>query len=73
LVIDELHNGAKILLAYFHYCNRGSYPLHMDWTSEDQVALTELKPEQIEFLRETVQEFKKKSKCSRTKPILHRG
>ncbi|KAF2810686.1 uncharacterized protein BDZ99DRAFT_497671 [Mytilinidion resinicola] len=60
-LIDELHNGAKILLAYFHFCNRGTYPLHMDWTSADQIALAELKPEQIEFMRGTVKELEKKS------------
>ncbi|PVH93456.1 hypothetical protein DM02DRAFT_541526 [Periconia macrospinosa] len=60
-VIDELHNGAKILLAYFHFCNRGSYPLHMDWTSAEQIALSELKPGQIEFMRTNVKEYEKKS------------
>ncbi|KAF2279311.1 uncharacterized protein EI97DRAFT_370279 [Westerdykella ornata] len=60
-VIEELHNGAKILLAYFHFCNRGSYPLYMDWTSEDQMFLAGLKKEQAEFLQFTVQEYKKKA------------
>ncbi|CAI6330970.1 unnamed protein product [Periconia digitata] len=60
-VIDEIHNGAKILLAYFHFCNRGSFPLHMDWTSADQIALAELKPEQIKFMQNNVKEYEKKS------------
>jgi hypothetical protein len=60
--MEEIYNGAKILLAYFHFCNRGSYPLHMDWTSADQIALTELKPEQIDFMRKNVKEYENKRK-----------
>ncbi|OWY41284.1 hypothetical protein AALT_g1037 [Alternaria alternata] len=60
-VIAELHNGAKIILAYFHFCNRGDYPLHMDWNSEDQTRFTGLRLEQIEFMRRTKSEAENKT------------
>jgi hypothetical protein len=58
--VESLHNGAKILLAYFHYCNKGAHPFSMDWTSPEQVARGELNAEQVQFLQETAVEVEKR-------------
>jgi hypothetical protein len=58
--IEELHNGSKIMLAYFHYCNKGSHPFAMDWTIERNIRQAELKPEQLEFLVRTTQLVKER-------------
>lgn len=60
-LVEELHNGAKILLAYFQHCNKGGYPFSMDWSSPDQAARMVLDDEQVEFMRMTSDEIKKKS------------
>jgi len=60
-VVEGLHNGAKILLAFFHYCNKGSRPFSMDWSSPDQVARTELNPDQVEFMRLTSAEIQRRT------------
>ncbi|KAF2183196.1 hypothetical protein K469DRAFT_584113 [Zopfia rhizophila CBS 207.26] len=60
-VVEALHNGANILLAHFHYCNRGSHPFTMDWKSPDQIARAELDTEQVQFILDTAKEVKKKS------------
>ena len=59
-LVEELHIGAKILLAYFHYCCKGSYPMSMDWNSPEEIALAEMDDEQVEFMRESLFEFKKR-------------
>ncbi|PMD45736.1 hypothetical protein L207DRAFT_419813 [Hyaloscypha variabilis F] len=59
--IEELHNGSKIMLAYFHYCNKGSHPFAMDWTIERNIRQAELKPEQLEFLVRTTQLVKERA------------
>ncbi|KAK3349278.1 hypothetical protein B0T25DRAFT_569930 [Lasiosphaeria hispida] len=65
-LMEELHNGAKILLAYFHHCNKGSYPFTMDWSSPDQMVLDEFTPEQIHFMREMSAELEKHAGTFRT-------
>ncbi len=60
--MESLHNGAKVLLAYFHYCNKGSYPFKMDWTEPDQVSCMELDEEQARFIRQTTEEINQKGK-----------
>ncbi|MCJ1404943.1 hypothetical protein MMC11_008169 [Xylographa trunciseda] len=64
--VEELHMGAKTMIYYFHYCNKGSYPFARDWTSKENLALAELNEEQANFLkessvlvRERMPEFKK--------------
>ena len=52
-LIAELHYGAKILLTYFHCCNKGSQPFGLSWKSPANVALAELTATQIEFLDNT--------------------
>jgi len=60
-IVQSLHNGAKILLAHFHVCNKGAHPFNLDWSSTDQIAWTEFNAEQVEFMRETAKEIKKKA------------
>ncbi|KAK3325012.1 hypothetical protein B0H66DRAFT_470400 [Apodospora peruviana] len=59
-LVEELHNGAKVLLAYFHHCNKGGHPFTMDWSSEDQMVRGELNKEQAQFMRETAEQLKAK-------------
>ena len=59
-LIEGLHNGAKILLAHFHLCNKGSHPFTIDWSSPGQTATVKLDAEQVNFMRFTTVEIKKK-------------
>ncbi|KAI1131699.1 hypothetical protein F5Y10DRAFT_43917 [Nemania abortiva] len=52
--IKELHHGSTILLSYFHYCLKGSYPLLMDWNSSPDSSLAQLTPDQIEFMQKSI-------------------
>ncbi|KAI0107583.1 hypothetical protein GGR51DRAFT_548432 [Nemania sp. FL0031] len=54
--VEELHHGSTILLSYFHYCLKGSYPLFLDWNSSPDTALAQLTPEQAEFIQESVKQ-----------------
>lgn len=58
--VKELHHGSTILLSYFHYCNKGSHPLLMDWESSPDVHLAELSTEQVQFLKESSKHAKEK-------------
>jgi hypothetical protein len=66
-LIEGLHTGANILLAHFHYCNRGTHPFVQDWASPEQIAGAQLNAEQGEFMRESVLEIKKKGKFLRVR------
>lgn len=45
--------GANILLAYFHYCNRGTYPFSNGCKDSDLRELAKLDEETIEFVKWT--------------------
>ncbi|CAI4216408.1 unnamed protein product [Parascedosporium putredinis] len=45
--------GANILLAYFHYCNKGIYPFSNDCKEQDLRTLAELDESAIRFVKET--------------------
>ncbi len=60
--VKELHHGSTILLAYFHYCNKGSHPLLMDWEVSLDIPLADLNTEQVRFMRETSEHVKEKCK-----------
>lgn len=45
--------GANILLAYFHYCNRGTYPFSDECKESDLQNLAELDCGAIDFVRWT--------------------
>ncbi|XXG99228.1 hypothetical protein Hte_005565 [Hypoxylon texense] len=54
-VVEEFHNGAKIMLAYFHYCNKGSHPFGLNWGHTKSTSFAQLDAQQIEFLKETIE------------------
>jgi hypothetical protein len=62
-VVEAFHNGAKIMLAYFHFCNKGSYPFAMNWDNASTASFAELNREQVDFVKETVGLVKEKGEC----------
>jgi len=52
-IIADLHMGANILLAYFHYCCKGFRPFELDWDSAETTSMADLDPEQIQFVQRT--------------------
>lgn len=52
-MIAELHMGANVLLAYFHYACRGQRPFTLDWDAKDAVAMAVLDEDQVKFLKRT--------------------
>ncbi|KAJ4313574.1 hypothetical protein N0V84_009331 [Fusarium piperis] len=59
-IVEEFHSGAKTMLAYFHYCSKGSHPFAMDWTRPTNVAFAELDQRQVQFIGETARLVKDK-------------
>ncbi|PKS06558.1 hypothetical protein jhhlp_007306 [Lomentospora prolificans] len=51
--VREYHLGANILLAYFHYCNKGIYPFSNECKEQDLRTLAELDEAMISFVKET--------------------
>lgn len=47
------HEGANILLAYFHYCNKGIYPFSNECKEQDLRTLAELDDNMMAFVKET--------------------
>jgi hypothetical protein len=60
-IIADLHMGANILLAYFHYCCKGFRPFDLDWDSTETASMADLDPEQIQFVRRTAEYVHKNS------------
>ena len=58
--IEELHIGAKTLIYYFHYCNKGSYPFRKEWVSGENIELAQLNREQVQFLLNTAEQVGKR-------------
>ena len=58
--IEELHIGAKTLIYYFHYCNKGSYPFRKEWVSGENIELAQLNREQVQFLLNTAEQVEKR-------------
>ncbi|KAJ4271889.1 hypothetical protein NW762_000598 [Fusarium torreyae] len=51
--VKEYHLGANILLAHFHYCNKGIYPFSEGCKDQDLRTLAGLDEEKIEFVHTT--------------------
>ncbi|KAK3935992.1 hypothetical protein QBC46DRAFT_38398 [Diplogelasinospora grovesii] len=51
--VKEYNQGANILLAYFHYCNRGVYPFSAECKDKDLESLAQLDTAAISFVRYT--------------------
>jgi hypothetical protein len=62
--IQELHQGANILLAHFHYCNKGSHPFSLKRSS--MASMAELNEDQTQFLVRTAKYFEARSKLDFT-------
>lgn len=63
-LVGELHTGANILLAYFHYCCKGFRPFALDWDAADTKTMAELDECQIQFVKQTAAHVQKNSNTS---------
>jgi hypothetical protein len=50
-MVTEYHGGANILLAHFHYCNKGWEPFTLNWDDKKAASRAELNDEQIQFMK----------------------
>ncbi|KAG6005254.1 hypothetical protein E4U21_000291 [Claviceps maximensis] len=51
--VREYHLGANILLAHFHYCNKGWYPFSDECKDQDLRTLADLSDDKVQFVHET--------------------
>ncbi|POR31222.1 Uncharacterized protein TPAR_08564 [Tolypocladium paradoxum] len=51
--VREYHLGANILLAHFHYCNKGMYPFSDECKDKDLRTLAELNDDEIQYVHAT--------------------
>ncbi|KFA73353.1 hypothetical protein S40288_03882 [Stachybotrys chartarum IBT 40288] len=51
--VKEYHNGANILLAYYHYCNKGALPFSSECSDQTLRNLAQLNQDQIRFVHYT--------------------
>ncbi|OTA92067.1 hypothetical protein M434DRAFT_75196 [Hypoxylon sp. CO27-5] len=61
-MVREYQRGANILLAYFHYCNKGVYPFSAECKEQDLSSLANLdesKLKLVQFTRANVEKYKK--------------
>ncbi|KAI0848887.1 hypothetical protein F5Y00DRAFT_269827 [Daldinia vernicosa] len=61
-MVREYQTGANILLAYFHYCNRGVYPFSLECKEQDLSTLVdkdETKIKLIQYTRAQAEKYKK--------------
>ncbi|PMD45949.1 hypothetical protein L207DRAFT_418786 [Hyaloscypha variabilis F] len=52
-MIRELHLGANVLLAHFHYGCKGHRPFTLDWKPELSTSMATLDDKQLRFVRQT--------------------
>jgi hypothetical protein len=60
--VAEYHLGANILLAHFHYCNKGFYPFSDECKDKELRTLADLDDEKMQFVHETREYVKQHSK-----------
>ncbi|PGH35483.1 hypothetical protein GX50_01698 [[Emmonsia] crescens] len=53
--IKELHQSAKVFLAYYHCATAAANPFHMDWEIQLSTPFADMPSYEIDFLRETYQ------------------
>jgi hypothetical protein len=51
--MPNIRTGANILLAYFHYCNKGIYPFSQECKEQDLTTLAALNEQETQFIRLT--------------------
>ncbi|KAI1157156.1 hypothetical protein F4825DRAFT_467981 [Nemania diffusa] len=61
-MVREYQLGANILLAYFHYCNKGIYPFSAECKEQDLTALAALSEQSATFIRQTKAHVEKTKK-----------
>jgi hypothetical protein len=61
-LIGELHIGADILLAHFHYYTKGLRPFSLGWGAEQTLLMAGLNAEQVEFVKKTAAHVKANGK-----------
>jgi len=52
-MIKELHLGANVLLAHFHYGCKGYHPFKLDWKPELSGSMATLDQNQLRFIKQT--------------------
>lgn len=52
-MVKDLHFGANVLLAHFHYGCKGYRPFTLDWKPELSTSMATLDDEQLHFVRQT--------------------
>jgi hypothetical protein len=60
--VEEVHHGATMLLAYWHYYKRCDL-MNFDWNRIEYSPLRYLEPHQVALVRSTVEGIKKKRRC----------
>ncbi|KAM4059049.1 hypothetical protein HRG_008080 [Hirsutella rhossiliensis] len=58
--VREYHLGANILLAHFHYCNKGMYPFSDECKDKELRALADLSDDELEFVHATREHVKRR-------------
>ncbi|KAI0394005.1 hypothetical protein F5Y17DRAFT_466511 [Xylariaceae sp. FL0594] len=52
-MVREYQMGANVLLAYFHYCNKGIYPFSPECKEQDLITLAGLDEQKLQLIRQT--------------------
>jgi len=52
-MVEEYHTGANVLLAYWHYCNRGSQPFTVGSSATGFHAMAQLSSYQTRLVNDT--------------------
>jgi hypothetical protein len=60
--VEQLHHGANVLLAHFHYYNKNLDPFSLDWKNRQNTPLAELTAEQVRFIIRTSELVKERGK-----------
>ncbi|GAW18223.1 hypothetical protein ANO14919_076970 [Xylariales sp. No.14919] len=61
-MVREYQLGANILLAYFHYCNKGIHPFSTECKEQDLTTLAALNEQRAQFIRQTKAHIEKHRK-----------
>lgn len=49
-MVQQYHLGANIVLAYFHYCNRGTYPFSDECKESELKGLADLNEDAVDLV-----------------------
>lgn len=68
--MEDLHEGANILLAHWHYYRTDEDPLEVDVIDKHRSRLQDLGAEQFTFVKKSCRVMREKSKCPPPPPPL---